>query len=112
MSAKRGALSLLVAVAIAATGCAGEGSTVEIVRGKNARTNVRDVAVAIINPQPGEVVQNPVRLELVLAGFELGDPTPGADERATSSSAFNRDSALGRSAKNRRASPTVNASTS
>ncbi len=81
MSAKRGALSLLVGVAIAATGCAGEGSTVEIVRGKNARTNVRDVAVAIINPQPGEVVQNPVRLELVLAGFELGDPTPGADER-------------------------------
>ena len=49
MSAKRGALSLLVGVAIAAAGCAGEGSTVEIVQGKNARTNVRDVVVAIIN---------------------------------------------------------------
>jgi hypothetical protein len=69
---------------VAAIGaCAGaeSDSGIRVIPVRIAPVITRDVAVAVISPQAGEVVQNPVRIELVLGGFELGVPTPGAEER-------------------------------
>ncbi|HEX9728384.1 MAG TPA: hypothetical protein VGA37_07775 [Gemmatimonadales bacterium] len=73
---------LVLALLTATGGCARDGDAgVEVVPGFNTRGYSQSVAVAIISPQPGEVVQNPVQLQLVLSGFELGVATPGADLR-------------------------------
>ncbi len=80
-ASKLPAVAIVVGAAVA--GCTGSESEagIQAIPVRNARVSTSGVAVAIISPQSGEVVDNPVQLELVLAGFELGVPTEGADER-------------------------------
>ena len=74
---------LSAGLGLAVMACAGDGGGgVEVVPLRaTAPANARNVAVAILSPQPGALVPNPVQIELVLAGFELGVPTRGAENR-------------------------------
>lgn len=67
---------------LTAVACGGDGNAgIEVVPLTPTPANRQDVAVAVLSPQPGALVPNPVAVELVLAGFDLGVPTRGAERR-------------------------------
>ena len=73
-------LGILVSVLALACGEAGGGG-VQIVPGQRSPWSVQGTALAVMAPAHGAVVQNPVRVELLVQGFAAGVPTPGAEAR-------------------------------
>jgi hypothetical protein len=66
---------------IATTACAGGEDGVQLLPARVVAFTQQSVGLAIISPQAEAVVQNPVSVEIVLAGFELGVPSRGGENR-------------------------------
>jgi hypothetical protein len=78
---------ILTLVAPLLAACGGSERGVAVVPGVPYRVTSPQFALAIVAPQPGEVVHNPVRVEIVVRGFALGAPTPGAEQRGIAKAA-------------------------
>lgn len=87
MTRRRQALAAVLGLALV-TGCGGEAadSGVQIVAGRHSPWPVQGTALAIQAPASGSVVQNPVRVELLVQNFQAGVPTAGAEERGIAKS--------------------------
>lgn len=80
---------LFAALAAGLTTACGEGGGggVQLVPGQRSPWSVQGTALAIMSPAHGDVVQNPVRVQIMAQGFEAGAPTVGAAGRGIAMSA-------------------------